>query len=150
MSTDIPVPIELRQAAEKTKPTAKPTTKRGPLGTNRLESVSFSVEQLQKLNSILPTIREQKEVNNASQLFHYLVDYYLDAATMLATNEYINQQLQTERELNHEKEAKIKTLTNKIKELTTTQPTPDPTPAPTHPAITSQPAKKSFLKLLFP
>lgn len=140
MSTDI-------QGTEPQQQTTKHTTKRGPLGTNRLESVSFSVDQLQKLNSILPTIREQKKVNNASQLFHYLVDHYLDAATMLATNDYLNQQLQAERELKHDYQAQIQSLNTKIKELTSTQ---LPTPAPNAPAITTQPAAKSIIKLLFP
>lgn len=84
---------------------------RGKLGENKLESVSLSMENLQKLNTILGMIPEQKQVNNATKLFVYLMDAFFEAHTMQVmfdklqeNNNLLNSQLKEKDELLEKKQ----------------------------------------------
>lgn len=75
-------------------PAPQPKKARGKLGENKLETISLTQENLQKLNTVLGMIPEGKEVNNATRMFVYLMDVFFEAHTMNVVNDKLQEQVE--------------------------------------------------------
>ena len=91
---------------------------RGKLGENRTETISLNTQNLQLLNSILGTLPENSGIDNASKLFVYFMDSYLNIATIQANSKALHENSSKQQDQVKELLTERDDLYKQIRELT--------------------------------